>query len=133
DEEEKVTLQGVMVAEQEGDLEVSAEDPPVRAGGEEVPEGLPQIPDTVSPQKENMEDAREAADLHEGDLAGHGREEIGECFLEETFGRDEMVVGVEVSKGHHREMHYGQEERMGILETETYDQVVVMLSNLNKM
>ena len=30
------------------------------------PEGLPQIPDTVGPQKENMEDAREAAgDLHE--------------------------------------------------------------------
>ena len=73
---------GVMVAEQEGDLEVSAEDPPVQAGGEEVPrrkvqvcpfwssraveeatlramrpEGLPQIPDTVSPQKVHMEDA----------------------------------------------------------------------------
>ena len=68
----KVTLHGrVMVAEREGDLEVLAEDPPLRAGGEEVPlrkvqvnpfrssraveeatlramrpEGLPQTPDS---------------------------------------------------------------------------------------
>ncbi|CAJ1366855.1 unnamed protein product, partial [Effrenium voratum] len=136
---------GVMVAEQEGDLEVSAEDPPLQAGGEKEPrkkvevnpfwssraveeatlramrpEGLPPIPDTVSPQKENMEDAQEeAGGLHEGDPAGHGRERIGGCFLEETFGRDEMVVGVD--------------ENMGLLEIEIYDQAVVMLDNPNEI
>lgn len=41
------------------------------------PEGLPKIPDTVSPWKvENMEDVRVGAgDPPAGDLLGHGREE----------------------------------------------------------